>query len=779
MSEIKYSAGYRPKMSIKAKIILSFSLAVLIPLILLALANTYIFINQTKKESLNKVRITLSGAQRIYYSQANRLKNAFLISSYNSYLINAVIHNDTAFQNTLIKSYKGAFSFADYIGITDKRGFITASNKGSKGFKPSLGGMMFEAFRIGFPIVKTAIIRKYTLLKMNIKTSHGTSNMFLVTVVPLLHDGHPIGSIFGLINLNNNSYLPQTIYNEYHLKTAVFASLFNRQVCLTTLKIPGNIFGVGSRLPENIHNKIMSGKNFIKELNYNGETVFAAFHPIKNINGRVIGSIAVFISNREYITLFRKTAEYAIFIIFIGLIISLVISYFASKDTLNPISAIGTAIKEFTSGDLDTKLTINTNDEFENIGKGFTEMAMTVKDREERMGKYNSFSDFLVGSLDFDEIIASTLNILEELLDISSGIIYVYSKSGKLKTEAAASAGGGSKDNTGSDIKTDKLDIAGEESGEALGEDGEGFLIPWQFYGIRRFVAGRINASEGMAGHCLKNRKTIWFHDIPENAMVLKEKLLEKEGSGMVIDYGFCEVFPKDIVWLPLYIGDISIGVLMVSSIYGFKKEDIAFLEHAVKELSVSLDNAKIHKKINELSVTDELTGLYNRRKMDEVLESEFNKTKRYGNDMSLMMLDIDYFKRINDFYGHKVGDMVLSQIGSILRRNIRNIDIAIRYGGEEFIIILPQTDFNSALLAAKKLKNLIKNQQFTQLQGEVTISIGIAAMPDERINSIDDILKIADDFLYEAKNSGRDRIIGEHKGKRVEIADDGDADNS
>ena len=772
MSEIKYSAGYRPKMSIKAKLVLSFSLAVLIPLILLALANTYIFRNQTKKESLNKVSITLSGAQRIYYSQANRLKNGFLISSYNPYLINAVIRNNISFQNSLVKSYKDAFNFADYIGITDKEGFIAASTGGSKGFKPSLRGMIFKAFRTGFPVVKTAILRKSTLLRMNIKTSNGVSNMFLVTVVPLLYDGHPIGSIFGLINLSNNSYLPETIYNEYHLKTAVFASLFNRQVCLSTLKIPGNIFGEGSRLPEDIHNKIKDGKNFIKELNYNGETVFAAFHPIKNINGRVIGSIAVFISDRHYVTLFGKTAEYAIFIILVGLFISLVISYFASKDTLNPIFAIETAIKEFTSGDLDTKLVINTNDEFEGIGKGFTEMAMTVKDREERMEKYNSFSDFLVGSLDFDKIITSTLNILEELLNISSGIIYVYSKSGKFTT----SAGDDGKDNNETDIKTDKLDDA---PGPSPSEDGEGFLIPWQFYGIRKSAANKISASEGMAGHCLKDRKTIWFRDIPENAMILKEKLLEKEGAGMAMDYGFCEVFPKDIIWLPLYVGDINIGVLMVSSIYGFKKEDIAFLEHVVKELSVSLDNAKIHRKISELSITDELTGLYNRRKMDEVLELEFNKAKRYGTSLSIMILDIDHFKQVNDFYGHKVGDVVLSQIGGILRNNIRNIDIATRYGGEEFVIILPQTDFNGAVLSAKKLKNLIKNQKFMQLQGEVTISIGIAAMPDERINGTDDILKIADDFLYEAKNSGRNRIIGEYKGKKVEIAGDDDGDNS
>ncbi|MHB8231821.1 MAG: sensor domain-containing diguanylate cyclase [bacterium] len=766
MSEVKYSAGYRPKMSIKSKLVLSFSLAVLIPLMLLAVANTYIFKNQTKKESLNKVRITLSGAERIYYSQANRLKNGFLIASYNPYLTDAVIRRNTPFLNSLIKSYKDTFGFATYIGITDNKGRIAASTSGGKGFKPSLNGLIFEGFRSGLPVVKTAIIRKISLSKMGIKTSNSQSNMFVVTVVPLLYNNRVIGSMFGLINLNGNNYLPETIYNEYHLKTAVFASLFNRQVCLTTLKIPGNIFGVGSKLPENIHNKIMDGENFIEEVDYNGNYVFAAFHPIKNIDGRVIGSIAVFISNRRYMALFVKTAEYAVLIILFGLLISFIISYFASKDTLNPIFAITTAIKDFTSGDLDTKLIIKTNDEFEDIGKGFTEMAMTVKDREERMGKYNAFSDFLVGSLDFDRIVSSTLNIMEELLSLSSGIIYIYDKSGEL-IPASSSA-----ENTkkyGVSTGEDTIDV----KAAGTGADGEGFLIPWRFYGIRKFAANKLSASGGMAGHALKERKTVWFNDVPKNAVILKDRLLKDEGAGMAIDYGFCEVFPKDIVWLPLYIGEASIGVLMVSSVHGFKKEDIVFLEHAAKELSVALDNAKIHKKINELSITDELTGLYNRRKMDEVLEFEFNKAARYGNHLSVMILDVDRFKSVNDFYGHKAGDIILSKIGQLLRENTRSIDTATRYGGEEFVIVLPQTDFNSALSVAKKIKNLVKDYKFTQIDRNITVSIGIASMPDDNINSVDDILKIADDFLYEAKNSGRNRIIGSYKGEKIEIAED------
>lgn len=761
MAEIKYNTGFRPKMSIKSKLVLSFSFAVLFPLMLLAIVNTFIFKNQTKKDTLNKIRVTLNGAQRIYYSQGERLKNSFLISAYNPYLVNAIKHKNIKFLGSLVESYKKAFNFAGYVGITDKNGDILAPISGHKEFKPYLGGILFNVFHDGYPAVKTALIRKSELTRLGVKIPSSGSNMFLVTVVPFIRSGKVVGSIFALINLNNNSYLPETIYNEYHLRTAVFASVFNRQICLSTLKMPGNVFGIGSRLPDNIHNKIISGKNFIREVNYDGQDIFAAFHPIKDVNGHVIGSIAVFISNNEYLSVFRKTAIYASIIIIIGLFISFIIAYFASKDTLNPIFAIRDAIKDFTQGDLDTKLIIETKDEFEDIGRGFTKMAETVKDREARMEKYNIFSNFLIGSLDFENIISSTLNILEELLNLSSGIIYIYEKEPKLSL--GSSSGGSGEENALNDHTSD---AASPNAAEGL----EGVLIPWKFYGIRKFVTSKISADEGVPGHCLSKRKTIWFHNIPENAVVLKDKLLEGDGVGKLIDYGFCEVFPKDIAWFPLYVGDVNIGVLTVSSILGFEKEDISFLEHATKELSVTLDNSRMHKKLNELSITDELTGLYNRRKLNEMLETEFQKAKRFNNALSILMLDIDHFKSVNDFYGHKVGDIILTKFGSLLNKNTRNIDTATRYGGEEFVIILPQTDFKSAIITAKKIKDIIQDTGFTSINREVTVSIGVASLPDETIKSADDLLKIADDFLYEAKDMGRNRVIGSYAGERVEI---------
>ncbi len=800
MSDIIYSPGPRPKMSIRKKFLISFLSATVIPLIILAIANTVIFKTQAKKDALSKVRITLQGAERIYYAQANQLKNAFLISNYNPYFTKSLITKNRQFLNSLVYSYKTAFNYADLICVISRSKMILASSRDKNNIKLILNGLIDKSFSRDTPIVKTVYIKNYTQKKLGLNHNNiGSSinNLFLVTVVPITYKAKVVGGILGFINLYKDGYIPRTIYNDYHMNPAIFSSIFQTQTAISTMNIPGNIFGVGSKLPFSIYKKISFGKNFINEMNYDGKNVFVAFHPIKDINNKVVGSLGVLISNHEYAALLKKSAVYSILIIIFGLFISLVITYFASKDTLNPIYMTLEAIKKFSSGELDTRLIIKTNDEFEKIGEGFTEMAVNVHDREERMLKYNEFSDFLTKSLDFNHILSGTLDKLEELTDSVSGIIY-----------------------------------------EAAEIDGRSRLIPKKYYGIRKFVAKEFDTDEGVVGECLTKKKIIWFHDIPENAILLKEQLLSDGANGKTIDYGFCEVFPKDIVWLPLYIESssnisIPLGVIMLSSLKGFKKEDIGFLEHAAKELSITLDNARMHQKLSILSITDELTGLYNRRYLNEFLEREFNLAKRHNTKLSLLMMDIDDFKHLNDFYGHQLGDEVLRTVGQIINDNIRATDLGARYGGEEFTIVLPQTGFEGSFEVAKKIKEQLSKFQFKGLVENITISVGIANYPEcegfnhfnhinksatetetvaadnndsalktgtllnngnalksgssgdfynaalrsndlgsadniAKINTIDNLIKIADNYLYEAKSNGKNRIAGSDCGKKI-----------
>ena len=166
------------------------------------------------------------------------------------------------------------------------------------------------------------------------------------------------------------------------------------------------------------------------------------------------------------------------------------------------------------------------------------------------------------------------------------------------------------------------------------------------------------------------------------------------------------------------------------------------------------------------LSITDPLTGLYNRRYFIEQIELEFKRSKRYNRDLSLLMLDIDHFKAVNDNYGHQVGDIVLRKVSSIIINQLRDSDLAFRYGGEEFMVILPETKPDDAMNVAKRMKQEIMDTEhsYRNLNFKVTASIGIVSIKDMlgRFETVDDIIKKVDDNLYKAKNSGRNTIIYE-----------------
>jgi diguanylate cyclase (GGDEF)-like protein/PAS domain S-box-containing protein len=170
----------------------------------------------------------------------------------------------------------------------------------------------------------------------------------------------------------------------------------------------------------------------------------------------------------------------------------------------------------------------------------------------------------------------------------------------------------------------------------------------------------------------------------------------------------------------------------------------------------------KSEATLREQSVRDGLTGLFNRRYMEETLRREINRAARKNYTLGVMMLDIDYFKTINDSYGHIAGDMVLREFSKMISRNIREEDIACRYGGDEFIIVLPDTSLN---VTCERAEQLIANTKNMQLQfeekfiGELSISIGISIFPENGISKAD-ILRSADMALFSAKKEGRGRMV-------------------
>ena len=174
-----------------------------------------------------------------------------------------------------------------------------------------------------------------------------------------------------------------------------------------------------------------------------------------------------------------------------------------------------------------------------------------------------------------------------------------------------------------------------------------------------------------------------------------------------------------------------------------------------------NIENA-YHEEIYRLTTIDGLTQVYNKRYFIETLEREIGRAHRYRRELSLIMFDIDHFKKINDTYGHLAGDHVLKQLASVIRSRIRREDILARYGGEEFAIILPEIDNYNAVQFAEKIRGIVEKAvfRFEDTDIPVTISIGCASMTTE-LQEPHEFVRVADGHLYTAKSQGRNRVCG------------------
>ena len=192
---------------------------------------------------------------------------------------------------------------------------------------------------------------------------------------------------------------------------------------------------------------------------------------------------------------------------------------------------------------------------------------------------------------------------------------------------------------------------------------------------------------------------------------------------------------------------------LMASNLKDYQEN----LEEKVKVATEHL--AAANEKLKELSITDTLTGTYNRHYLFDELTKEFNRTKRYGKTFSVMILDIDDFKKVNDEYGHLCGDYVLREIAGIASASIRAVDILARYGGEEFLIILPEAPQENACVIGERIRNNIKNYRFVCEDKRIllTVSIGVCGYNQKHIKTEEDMIAQADEMLYKAKRSGKD----------------------
>ena len=196
--------------------------------------------------------------------------------------------------------------------------------------------------------------------------------------------------------------------------------------------------------------------------------------------------------------------------------------------------------------------------------------------------------------------------------------------------------------------------------------------------------------------------------------------------------------------------------------------ELLARIRAAKRIVDLQKELMETNKRLERLSITDGLTNLYNHRYFQDEFARAFEESARYGRPLSLAMADIDFFKKINDNYGHAVGDEVLKAVSRMFQESSRSTDLVARYGGEEFAIMMPETDLRAAIVFAEKLRALVESTQIPTQAGplQVNVSVGVAAVPHPNIHSAKELIIAADNALYRAKEAGRNQVQAEERFK-------------
>ena len=258
-------------------------------------------------------------------------------------------------------------------------------------------------------------------------------------------------------------------------------------------------------------------------------------------------------------------------------------------------------------------------------------------------------------------------------------------------------------------------------------------------------LKAKFKLGEGIAGAVFQSGKPRLIEDV---LRAPEFQTLKEDSTGL-----------RSMICVPLQVRESPIGVMnIVNRDCGrFDEEDLQLALTMANQAAVVIEKARLYN----LATIDGLTGLIVHRHFQSRLEEEFRRSKRYDKPLSLLMTDIDHFKKFNDTWGHQIGDLVLREVAKCVHMSIRDTDVAARYGGEEFAIILPETDVEGAGLFAERLRQKVEQSRFQGPKGDlqVTISLGLSSIPENVADSTLELIRLADEALYAAKHGGRNRV--------------------
>jgi diguanylate cyclase (GGDEF)-like protein len=255
---------------------------------------------------------------------------------------------------------------------------------------------------------------------------------------------------------------------------------------------------------------------------------------------------------------------------------------------------------------------------------------------------------------------------------------------------------------------------------------------------------------EGLSGWCAEHREAMLVHDIAADGRAVSVRGLALEN--------------KSAIAIPLIVDDRLVGVVRALKVgtHAYTEDHFRFAQTLALQAALAIAAAEAHAEIRRLSVTDELTGVYNARHVMQRLREEMEFARRHEDNVSVLVIDGDAMKMVNDQFGHAEGNRVLVEITHVLRSALRASDVLGRFGGDEFVVVLPRTSARDALITAERMRLAVAGRDFRNSWGEpirASVSVGVATFPQHGMTA-DDLFRCADRALYAAKQDGRNRVI-------------------
>jgi len=402
-------------------------------------------------------------------------------------------------------------------------------------------------------------------------------------------------------------------------------------------------------------------------------------------------------------------------VLFGAIVLAAGIAYLLARATTRPLQELGDAAARIAEGDLDTTIEVRSRDEVGRLAMTFNDMTDELRSyvraleasRDELQSGLSRLGDTLSGTHDLERILTVVLETAMASTRAQAGMV--------LMLEPAR----------------DELVL---KVARGLGERP----VPADLrLGLGQGVTGRVARTGDVA-----------VGQIGEGAGQLRP------APG--------EPIAGSVIAVPLKSSGTVIGVLDLFDrldAEGFDDRDLATIRTFAGQATVAIDNVLLHEEAQRLSITDDLTGLWNYRYFTMTVGKEIERSARFGRPLALLMLDLDRFKSVNDSYGHQRGDAVLVEIAARIKGQVRDVDTVARYGGEEIVVILPETDEAGAAQAAERICDAVRRRPFGDQDAgdiDVTVSVGAAVFPTHGASS-STLLRRADEALYEAKDAGRD----------------------